>query len=113
MIQRDRVHAIQCYHCPLSNHQFPPPLLEGFDWVDPRHASEANGREFGHGQQAGWKDSRAAAVLSFDYCFLSDGADITTDEEFIAAADGAVKVLVVVVRAEPCGSRSGHRRRGV
>ena len=34
-------------------------------------------------------------MLSFDYCFLSDGADITSDEEFAASTDGAIKVLVV------------------
>ena len=44
---------------------------------------------------AGAKDPRAAAVVSFDYAFLSDHGEITTDDEFAAAGDGAVKMLVV------------------
>ena len=60
-----------------------------------RHCVEGRGREFGHSQQAGWKDARAAAVISFDYCVLADDSEVATEEEFVAAGNKAVKVLVV------------------
>ena len=59
-----------------------------------RHCLESRGREFGH-SHAGPKDPQAAAVVSFDYCFLSDQGEVTTEDEFKAAGEGAAKVLVV------------------
>ena len=40
-----------------------------------RHCLESRGREFGHSNQQGSKDPRAAAVVSFDYAFISDTSD--------------------------------------
>ena len=60
-----------------------------------RHCLEGRGREFGHSGDNGWKDARAAAVVSFDYAFLSDSGDVTTEDEFTAAGEGAAKVLVI------------------
>ena len=60
-----------------------------------KHCLEGRGREFGHDNQRGLKDERSTPVVSFDYCFISDAGDITTDVEFEAAGDGAAKILVV------------------
>ena len=43
----------------------------------------------------GEKDERSTPVVSFDYAFISDAGDITTDEGFLAAGDGAAKLLIV------------------
>ena len=37
-----------------------------------KHCLEGRGREFGHEHGRGDKDERAAPVMSFDYCFVSD-----------------------------------------
>ena len=37
-----------------------------------RHCLEGRGRELGHSNLKGDKDSRACPVVSFDYCFLGD-----------------------------------------
>ena len=60
-----------------------------------RHCLESRGKEFGHDRRHGLKDANAAAVVSFDYVFLSDGDEVTTEEEFQAAGEGAVKILVI------------------
>ena len=60
-----------------------------------RHCVEGRGREFGHSNLQGEKDERSTPVVSFDYAFISDAGDVTTDEEFIAAAEGAAKLLIV------------------
>ena len=52
-----------------------------------RHCLEGRGREFGHSTQSGKKDENVAAVISFDYAFLSDSGEVTTDEEFQAAGE--------------------------
>ena len=44
--------------------------------------------------------------MSFDYAFLSDGAEITSQEAFTSAGESAIKVLVV--RNEKSKSVSGH-----
>ena len=59
-----------------------------------RHCLEGRGREFGHMQSKGDKDETRTPVIAFDYCFISDGGDIVTEDEFQAAGDGAAKVLV-------------------
>ena len=59
-----------------------------------RHCLESRGREFGH-SHATPKDPRAAAVVSFDYALLSDHGEVVSDEEFKAAGEGAVKILVI------------------
>lgn len=41
------------------------------------------------------KDSRAAAVISFAYAFLSDHGGIVNDDDFKAGGEGAVKILGV------------------
>ena len=56
-----------------------------------RHCLESRGREFGH-SHAGPKNPQAAAVIAFDYCFLSDAGEILDQEGFEAAGEGAVKV---------------------
>ena len=48
-----------------------------------------------HSTLQGAKDSRASPVVSFDYCFLSDIGDVLTHEEFVAAGEGAAKLLIV------------------
>ena len=60
-----------------------------------KHCLEGRGREFGHGSHRGDKDERSTPVVSFDYAFISDVGEITTETEFDAAGDGAAKVLVV------------------
>ena len=57
------------------------------------HCVEGRGREFGHSTHA--KEPRAAPTISFDYAFLSDGAEITSQDAFESAGDSAIKVLVV------------------
>ena len=59
-----------------------------------KHCLEGRGREFGHENNRGIKDERMTPVVSFDYCFVSDVGEITTESDFAAAGDGAVKVLV-------------------
>ena len=59
-----------------------------------KHCLEGRGREFGHDNRRGDKDERCTPVISFDYCFVSDHGEVTTEAEFEAAGDGAVKVLV-------------------
>ena len=59
-----------------------------------RHCLEGRGREFAHEHHRGDKDVRSVPVVSFDYCFISDVGEIKTAEEFEAASDGAVKILV-------------------
>jgi len=34
-------------------------------------------------------------VISFDYCFVSDRGEVTNQEEYIAAGEGAAKLLIV------------------
>ena len=59
-----------------------------------RHCLEGRGREFAHEHHRGTKDVRSVPVISFDYCFISDVDDVKTPEEFEAAGEGAVKILV-------------------
>ena len=59
-----------------------------------RHCLEGRGREFAHAQHRGEKDQRSVPVISFDYCFVGDAGDIKTPEDFEAAGEGAVKILV-------------------
>ena len=60
-----------------------------------KHCLEGRGREFGHGSHRGDKDERSTPVVSFDYAFISDVGEITTETEFEAAGDGAAKMIVV------------------
>ena len=60
-----------------------------------RHCVEGRGREFGHSNSQGEKDERSTPVVSFDYAFISDAGDVFTDEDFIAAGEGAAKLLIV------------------
>jgi hypothetical protein len=60
-----------------------------------RHCLEGRGREFGHGNHGGTKEHNACPVVSFVYAFLSDQDEVTTQEGFEAAGEGAAKVLVV------------------
>ena len=60
-----------------------------------KHCLEGRGREFGHGSHRGDKDERSTPVVSFDYAFISDVGEITTETEFEAAGDGAAKIIVV------------------
>ena len=57
-----------------------------------RHCVEGRGRELGHSNSQGDKDEISTPVVSFDYAFISDAGDITTDEEFAAAGEGASKL---------------------
>ena len=59
------------------------------------HCREGRGQEFGHDCQSGTKEPRASPVVSFDYAFVSDHGEVTSQEGFEAAGDGAVKILVV------------------
>ena len=59
-----------------------------------KHCLEGRGREYGHDQSRGTKDERSTPVVSFDYCFIGDNGDIKDESEFIAAGDGAAKLLV-------------------
>ena len=59
-----------------------------------KHCLEGRGREFGHEQHRGTKDDRSTPVVSFDYCFISDAGEITTEAEFETAGEGAAKLLV-------------------
>ena len=43
----------------------------------------------------GLKDERSTPVVSFDYGFISDTGDVTTQGDFDVAGEGAAKVLVV------------------
>ena len=47
-----------------------------------KHCLEGRGREFGHEAHRGDKDARAMPVISFDYCFLSDKGEITSQEGY-------------------------------
>ena len=60
-----------------------------------KHTLEGRGREMAHSNLQGDKDSRASPVVAFDYCFLSDIGDVLTHEEFVAAGEGAAKLLIV------------------
>ena len=60
-----------------------------------KHCLEGRGREFGHCHQRGTKDDRSTPVVSFDYAFVSDVGEVTTDAEFEAAGDQAAKLLIV------------------
>ena len=60
-----------------------------------KHCLEGRGREFGHSSMNGSKDERSTPVVSFDYCFISDTGDVTTQEDFEVAGEGAAKVLIV------------------
>ena len=60
-----------------------------------KHCLEGRGREFGHEAHRGDKDSRSTPVISFDYAFISDRGEVTNHEEYLAAGEGAAKVLVV------------------
>ena len=59
-----------------------------------KHCLEGRGREFGHDKSRGDKDERATPVISFDYCFISDVGEITTEDAYAAAGVGAAKILV-------------------
>ena len=59
-----------------------------------RYCLEGRGREFGHEHGRGTKDDRSTPVVSFDYCFLSDNGNVTTDVEFADAGESAIKLLV-------------------
>ena len=59
-----------------------------------KHCLEGRGREFGHDKSRGAKDERATPVISFDYCFISDVGEITTEDDYAAAGAGAAKILV-------------------
>ena len=57
------------------------------------HCVEGRGREFGHEcHKAG---PGAVPIVSFDYAFIGDQGEITDQEGFEAAGEGAIKVLVV------------------
>ena len=60
-----------------------------------KHCLEGRGREFGHSNVQGVKDERSTPVVSFDYAFVSDLGEVTTQAEFDAAEGGAAKILVV------------------
>ena len=60
-----------------------------------KHCLEGRGREFGHEAHRGDKDARSMPVISFDYCFVSDRGEVTNQEEYIAAGEGAAKLLIV------------------
>ena len=60
-----------------------------------KHCLEGRGREFGHSSMNGLKDERSTPVVSFDYAFISDTGDVTTQVEFESAGEGAAKILVV------------------
>ena len=57
------------------------------------HCIGGSRREFGHGAHA--REPGAAPTISFDYAFLSDGAEITSQEAFGSARESAIKVPVV------------------
>ena len=58
------------------------------------HRVKGRGREFGHCIHA--KEPGAAPTISFDYAFLSDGAEITSQKASESAGESAIKVLVVL-----------------
>ena len=60
-----------------------------------KHCLEGRGREFGHDASRGDKEARATPVVSFDYCFLSDRGDVLTHDDFVAAGEAAIRILVV------------------
>ena len=60
-----------------------------------KHCLEGRGREFGHEAHRGDKDSWTMPVIAFDYCFVSDRGEVKNQDEYIAAGEGAAKVLVV------------------
>ena len=68
------------------------------------HCVEGRGREFGHHVRV--KEPSAAPTISFDYAFVSDNAEVKTQEEFESAGESAVKVLVV--RDDKSKSIFGH-----
>ena len=49
------------------------------------HCNDGRGAEFGHASRP--KSPSALPIISFDYCFLSDGADIEDQEQFEAAGE--------------------------
>ena len=57
------------------------------------HRVEGRGREFWHCVHV--KELGAAPTTSFDYAFLSDGAEITSQEAFESVGESAIKVLIV------------------
>ncbi len=75
-----------------------------------KHCLEGRGREFGHEAHRGDKDSRAMPVISFDYAFISDRGEVKNQEEYIAAGEGAAKVLVMrtAVRVRFSSRSSSH-----
>ena len=58
-----------------------------------KHCVEGRGREFGHVTHP--KGVNAIPTISFDYAFVGDGDDISDQDAFEAAGEGAVKLLVV------------------
>ena len=60
-----------------------------------RHCLEGRGREFGHEAHRGVKDPRACPVVSFDYAFISDQGEVTSEEMYQQSGEGAAKMLVV------------------
>ena len=56
------------------------------------HCVEVRGREFGHHHVQ--KEPGAAPKISFDYAYLSDKGEVLTKEEFAAAGEGALKLLI-------------------
>ena len=60
-----------------------------------KHCLEGRGREFGHENQRGDKDSRAMPVVSFDYAFISDRGEVKTLADFEQAGEAAVKMLII------------------
>ena len=60
-----------------------------------KHCLEGRGREFGHEAHRGDKDARATPVVSFDYAFLGDCGDAASLDDYVAAGDAAIKVLIV------------------
>ena len=57
------------------------------------HCVEGRGREFGHHTHV--NELGAAPTISFDYAFLSDGAEIASQEAFESAGESAIKVRLV------------------
>ena len=60
-----------------------------------KHCLEGRGREFGHDNLSGDKAEWKMPVIAFDYCFISDRGEVRNHDEYIAAGEGAAKVLVV------------------
>ena len=60
-----------------------------------KHCLEGRGREFGHDNQRGDKDARSTPVIAFDFAFISDRGEVSSQEEFDQAGETAAKLLVV------------------